>query len=112
MSGGRKTTSEQSSSVQEGTDYEEVYLSGREPKKHLTWSLTKELSPHSPAKGEEGYEEDKGEKGDEREEGDNKEGRGDDDEEDESDEGSEKDNDRSVEPVATLGLSFYQVYGR
>ena len=101
MSGGRKATSEQSSSVREGMDYEEVYPSGREPKKDLTWSLTKELSPHSPAKGEEGYEEDKGEKGDEGEEGDDKEGRGDDDEEDESDEGSEKGNDRSVDRVAS-----------
>ena len=101
MSGGREATSEQSSSVREGIDYKEVYPLGCEPKKDLTWSLTKELSPHSPAKGEEGYKEDKGEKGDEGEEGDDEEGKGDDDEEGESDEGSEKDNDRSVDQVAS-----------
>ena len=96
MSGGRKATSEQSSSVREGTGYDVVYLSRHEPKEDLTQSPARESSAHPPTEGEEGYEEDEGEEGDKGEEGYDEEGKGDDDKEDESDKGSEKDNDGSV----------------
>jgi len=104
MSGGREATSEQSSSIREGVGYDEVYPSGRELEEDLTWSLARELSAHSPTKGEEGYEED--EEGDvEGEEGDVKEGGGDDYEGDESDGGSEKYNEGSVSRVDSSGTS-------
>ena len=64
MSGGREATSEQSSSVREGTGYNEIYPSGHEPLEDLTWSTNKEPSAHSPAKEEEEKEErDGGEEG-------------------------------------------------
>jgi len=87
MSGGREATSEQSSSICQSAGYDEVYPSGHEPDKDLSWSLAKEPSAQSPVEGEEGYKEDEWEEGDDREEGDDQEGGGDDNEWDESDEG-------------------------
>ena len=66
MSSDREVTSEQLSSVREGTGYNEVYLSRCEPVEDLTWSLEREPSAHSLAKKEEEeYEEDE-EKGEEK----------------------------------------------
>lgn len=49
-------TSEQSSSVDEGVDYDEVYLSRHEPVEDLTWSREREPSTHSLIEEEEEYE--------------------------------------------------------
>ena len=68
MSGGREATSEQSSSIREGANYDKVYPSGREPEENLSWSPARKSSTHSPAVEEEGCN---GEEGDvEGEEGD------------------------------------------
>ena len=100
MLGGREATSEQSSSIREGADYDEVYSSGREPDEDLSWSPTRELSTHSPAKEEEGCNEEEGNV--EREEGDDKKG-GDDKEGNESDGGSEQYDEGSVSWVDNSG---------
>ena len=59
MSGDREATSEQSLSVCKGASYDEIYLSGHEPMKDLTWSLEREPSAHSLI-GEEEEDEKKG----------------------------------------------------
>ena len=55
-------TSEQSSSVRKGADYDEFYPLGREPEKDVTWSPEREPSAHSPVE-EEDEEYERGGKG-------------------------------------------------
>ena len=60
MSGDREVMSEQSSSVREGVDYEEVYPFEHEPMvEDLTWSLEGELLAHSFIEEEEEGDENK-----------------------------------------------------
>ena len=69
MSIGRKATSKQSTSVHEGTGYNEIYLSGHEPMEDFTWSPKREPSTHSPTEEEEYIgDEGDGEEGEEEEE--------------------------------------------
>lgn len=100
MSSDREALSEQSSSVCEGTSYDEVYPLGCGPKEGLTWSLERELSAHSLDEGEEeeyekkegeydGGEEGKYEEGEEQEV----------EEEEESEEGSQERSDGMVGKV-------------
>ena len=73
MPSDREATSEQSSSIYEGADYNEVYSSRREPLKYLTWSPKRKLSAYSFAEGEDkeyvGDEEEGEDKDDDEEEG-------------------------------------------
>ena len=93
-------TSEQSSSVREGTGYDEVYPSRRELEEDLSWSLAGEPFAYSPIEEEEGCDEEKGDvKG---EEGDDEEG-GYDDEGNESDRGSEQYDEGLVSRVNSSG---------
>ena len=69
MSGDREATSEQSSSICEGTGYDEVYSSGHGPKEGLTQSPERESSAHSlDDEEEEDYEANGGKDGEEVEE--------------------------------------------
>ena len=72
----REATSEQSS-IREGAGYDEVFQSGHEPEKGLSWLSERETLAHSPGDevescdGEEEVEsEDKGDEGGEEGEGD------------------------------------------
>ena len=46
-------TSEQSSSVRKGADYDEFYPLGHEPEEDVTWSSERESFAHSPVEEEE-----------------------------------------------------------
>ena len=93
MSGGREATSEQSSLVREGADYNEVYQLGCGPEEGSTQSPKRELSAHSlDDEGEEEYEDDEEGKDNEGEEGEGE-------EEEEIDEKSQEESDGLVGQV-------------
>lgn len=73
MPSDREATSEYSSSIYEGADYNEVYSSRREPLEYLTWSPKSKLSAYSFAEGEDkeyvGDEEEGEDKDDDEEDG-------------------------------------------